>query len=147
MLFKYNITIPLTYNRFAIQSNDPDSELRYEIEHLCEEEFKVVFRTYEIPGYVDGYDFEDIVKVRLYKTDTDNGQTGNIQQKDDFNLICEINGMLVDDDIYARKFSEDIVDRICKRLSLVFIKHNGNRHLYQPRVEARWSKTVFNRCE
>lgn len=147
MLFKYNITIPLTYNRFAIQSNDPDSELRYEIEHLCEEEFKVVFRTYEIPGYVDGYDFKDIVKVRLYKTDTDNGQTDNIQQKDDFNLICEINGMLVDDDIYARKFSEDIVDRICKRLSLVFIKHNGNRHLYQPRVEARWSKTVFNRCE
>lgn len=70
------------------------------------------------------------MKVRLYKTDTDNGQTGNIQQKDDFNLICEINGMLVDDDIYARKFSEDIVDRICKRLSLVFIKHNGNRHLY-----------------
>lgn len=99
MLFKYNITIPLTYNRFAIQSNDPDSELRYEIEHFCEEEFKVVFRTYEIPGYVDGYDFEDIV------------------------------------------------DRICKRLSLVFIKHNGNRHLYQPRVEARWSKAVFNRCE
>lgn len=55
--------------------------------------------------------------------------------------------MLVDDEIYARKFSEEIVDRICKRLSLVFIKHNANRHLYQPRVEAMWSKAVFNCCE
>lgn len=147
MIFKYDITIPLTYNRFAIQSNDPDSELRYEIEQLCEEEFKIVFRTYEVPGYGDGYYFKDIVKVRLYKTGMDNGQVGYIQRKDDSKLICEINGMLVDDEIYARKFSEKIVDRICKRLSLVFIKHNDNRHLYQPRVEPMWSKAVFNRCE
>lgn len=147
MIFKYDITIPLTYNRFAIQSNDPDSELRYEIDQLCEEEFKVVFRTYEVPGYGDGYDFKDIVKVRLYETGTDNGQTGNTLRKDDSKLICEINGMLVDDEIYARKFSEEIVDRICKRLSLVFIKHNANRHLYQPRVEAMWNKAVFNHCE
>lgn len=147
MVFNYDITIPLTYNRFAIRSNDPDSELRYEIEQLCEEEFKVVFRTYEVPGYGGGYDFKDIVKVRLYETSTDNEQSGNFQRKDDFKLICEINGMLVDDEIYARKFSEEIVDRICKRLSLVFIKHNANRHLYQPRVEAMWSKAVFNCCE
>ena len=32
MVFNYDITIPLTYNKFAIRSNDPDSELRYEIE-------------------------------------------------------------------------------------------------------------------
>lgn len=147
MIFKYDIKIPLTYNRFAIRSNNPDSELRYEIDQLCEEEFKIIFRTYEVPSYGDGYDFEDVVKVRLYKTDTNNGQTGNIRQKDVSELMCEINGMLVDDEIYARKFSEDIIDRICKRLSLVFIKHNDNRHLYQPRVEAMWSKAVFNRCE
>lgn len=144
MVFIYDITIPLTYNRFAIRSNNPDSELRYEIEQLCEEEFNVVFRTYEVPGYGSGYDFKDIVKVRLYETSADNEQSGNSQRKDDSKLICEINGMLVDDEIYARKFSEEIVDRICKRLSLVFIKHNANRHLYQPRVEAMWSKAVFN---
>lgn len=147
MIFKYNITIPLTYNKFAIRSNNPDSELRYEIEQLCEEEFEVVFRTYEIPGYSGGYDFKDIVKVRLYNTIVDNRRTGNIQWKDDCRLIYEINGMLVDDEIYAKKFSEEIIDRICKRLSLVFIKHNDNRHLYQPRVEPVWSEAVFNRCE
>lgn len=147
MVFKYDITIPLTYNRFAIQSNNPDSELRYKIEQLCEEEFSVVFRTYEVPGHGDGYDFIDIVKVRLYETGADNEQSDNFQHKDDSKLICEINGMLVDDEIYARKFSEEIVDRICKRLSLVFIKHNANRHLYQPRVEPMWSKAVFNRYE
>lgn len=146
MIFKYDITIPLTYNRFAIRSNDSDSELCYEIKHLCEE-FKVVFTTYEVPGYSGGYCFKDIVKVRLYKTGTENEQAGKIQRKDDSKLICEINGMLVDDEIYARKFSEKIVDRICKGLSLVFIKHNDNRHLYQPRVEAMWSKAVFNCCE
>ena len=147
MIFKYDIKVPLTYNRFAIRSNDPNSELHYEIEQLCEEEFKAVFRTYEVPSRGDGYDFEDIMKIRLYNTDTNSGQTDNIWQKDVSELICEINGMLVDDEICARKFSEEIVDRICKRLSLVFIKHNDKRHLYQPRVEAMWSKAVFNCCE
>lgn len=147
MIFKYDITIPLTYNRFAIQSNNQTSELCYEIEQICEEEFKETFRTHEVLGYGDGYDFEDIVKVKLYKTSTDNVQVGNNQWKDASQLICEINGILVDDEIYARKFSEKIVDIICKRLSLVFIKHNDNRRLYQPRVEAMWSMAVFNRCE
>ena len=147
MIFKYNITVPLTYNEFEICSNNPNSELLYEIERLCEEEFKVVFRTYEVPGYGDGYDFDDIVKVRLYSTIVDNNQTGNIKRKNDYRLVCEINGMLVDDEIYAKKFSEEIIDRICKRLSLLFIKHNDNRHLYQPRVEPVWSEAVFNRCE
>ena len=147
MIFKYDITIPLTYNRFEILSNNPASEIHYEIEQTFEEEFKEVFRTYEVPGYSEGYDFKDTVKVKLYKTNTANGQAGNNRGNDAPNLICEINGMLVDDEIYARKFSEKIVDRICKRLSLVFIKHNNNKHLYQPRVEALWSKAVFNRCE
>lgn len=140
MIFKYDITVPLTYNRFAIQSNDPDSELCYEVEQCYEEELKVVFRTFEFSSYGDGYDFEDTVKVKLHKTGIGNEQ-------DDAKLICEINGMLVDDDIYARKFSEKVVNRICKRLSLVFIKHNANRHLYQPQVQAMWSKAVFKRCE
>jgi len=147
MIFKYNITIPLTYNKFVIRSNNPDSELRYEIEQLCEEEFKVVFRAYEVPGHGDGYDFEDIVKVRLHETIGGNRQISNIQRNDDHQLICEIDGMLVDDEIYARKFSEEIIERICKRLSLVFIKHNDNRHLYQPRVEPMWSEAVFKRNE
>lgn len=147
MIFKYNITIPLTYNKFAIHSNNPDSELRYEIVKLCEEEFKVVFRTYEVPGYGDGYDFEDIVKIKLHANISDNRKSSAFQEKDDYRVICEIKGMLVDDEIFAKKFSEEIIDRICKRLSLVFIKHNANRHLYQPRVEPVWSEAVFNRCE
>lgn len=147
MIFKYNITIPLTYNRFVIQSNNPDSELRYEIAEFCEEEFKVVFRTYEVPGYVDGYDFEDDVKIKILANISDKRGCGTLQEKGNCRVICEIKGMLVDDEIYAKKFSEEIVDKICKRLSLVFIKHNANRHLYQPRVEPVWSEAVFNRCE
>ena len=58
-------------------------------------------------------------------------------------LVCEIKGLLVDDEIYARKFAEDITDRICKELSVVFIRHNANRLLFQPRVEAAWSMARF----
>lgn len=147
MIFKYNITVPLTYNKLAIQSNNPDSELRYEIAEFCEEEYNVVFRTYEVPGYVDGYDFKDDVKIKIYANSSDKRGSGTRQEKDNCRVICEIKGMLVDDEIYAKKFSEEIVHKICKRLSLVFIKHNVNRHLYQPRVEPVWSEAVFNRCE
>lgn len=147
MIFKYNITIPLTYNRLAIQSNNPDSELRYEITEFCEEEFKVVFRTYEVPGHVYGYDFEDDVKIKIHANISDKRGSGTLQEKDNCRVICEIKGMLVDDEIYAKKFSEEIVDKICKRISLIFIKHNANRHLYQLRVEPVWSEAVFSRCE
>lgn len=146
MIFKYDIKIPLTYNKFEIRSNNPDSELGFEFEEICEE-FKIVFRTNEVLGYSEGYDFKDVVKIKLYKNNSDNNGTDNIHKKYDSELICEMNGILVDDEIYAKKISEEIIDRICKRLSLVFIKHNANRHLYQPRVEPVWRKAVFNRCE
>ena len=101
MIFKYNITIPLTYNRLAIQSNNPDLELRYEITEFCEEEFKVVFRTYEVPGYVYGYHFEDDVKIKIHANISDKRGSGTLQEKDNCRVICEIKGMLVDDEIYA----------------------------------------------
>lgn len=147
MIFNYNIILPLTYNMFEIQSNVPDSELRYEISELCEEEFKIIFRTYEIPGCVNGYDFENVIKVKLYTNSFDNTEKLSLKNKDNCRITCEIEGMLVDDEIYAKKFSEEIVDRLCKRLSILFIKHNANRHLYQPRVEPIWSEAEFKCCK
>lgn len=147
MVFKYNITVPLTYNKFALRSNNPESELYYEITESCEEEFQIIFRTYEVPGYGDGYDFRDTIKIKLHANVSDNREPGTLREKHDYRVICEIKGMLVDDEIYAKKFCEEIIDKICKRLSLVFLKHNANRHLYQPRVEPVWSEAVFNRSE
>lgn len=147
MVFKYNITVPLTYNKFALRLNNPESELYYEITESCEEEFQIIFRTYEVPGYGDGYDFRDTKKIKLHANVSDNREPGTLREKHDYRVICEIKGMLVDDEIYAKKFCEEIIDKICKRLSLVFLKHNANRHLYQPRVEPVWSEAVFNRSE
>lgn len=143
MLFTYNVTVPLTYNRFAILSNNPKSELQYKIEHPYEEEFEISFGFDGLSDSDDNYMFKDVFKVKLYKAKTDNDQSSNNQQKDTIEVICEICGLPVTDETQARKWSERIIGRICKRLSLVFIKYNNNRHLYQPRVEAIWSMAVF----
>lgn len=133
MIFKYDIQIPLLYNRYAVQKVIPDREICFKLEPT-NECFSVKFITYEIPGYNDGYPFRDSVCVCL-------------KNAEDHGFICEINGMLVDDEIYAKEFSERIVDRICKRLSFFLCKHNCNLHSFQPRVEAKWSSAIFNRCE
>ena len=142
MIFRYNVTIPLTYNRYAIGSKYPEGEIRYKIEQPCEGKFNIVIITYKIPGFPNGYEFTDAVKVVIRSSEKDNDQ-----QKYDPMLICEIKGMLVDNEIYARKYAEKIIDKICKKLSIVFIKHNDNRYLYQPRVEPLWSKAIFDRSE
>lgn len=143
MIFEYNIKIPLTYNHLSIHTSEPDSELRLKVAD-SEAEFDVVFRTYEIPEKPEGYDFRTKVTVRLHQVENDAAEAGkNMFPK----YICEIRGMLVDDETYARRFAEEISDKICKELSMVFIRHNGNRHLFQPRVEPLWSEAVFERHE
>lgn len=134
MIFSYDIKIPLSYNRYSVNEANPDREIRYELESTNYELIKVQFITYEIPGCTEGYPFNDTVVISL-------SQTGN----QDF--LCEIKGMLVDDEIYAKKFAEKIIDRICKRMSLLLCKSNADRHSFQPRIEAVWSDAIFNRCE
>ena len=143
MVFEYNIKVPLTYNHLSIQTNVPDSELYLEIID-SESDFGVVFKTYEIPNAPEGYDLKTTVTIKLYQAERNAAKAG---KKGVPKYICEIRGMLVDDEFYARKFAEEILDKICKELSMVFIRHNGNRHLFQPRVEPLWSGAVFDRHE
>ena len=145
MIYEFNIKVPLTYNKFAILSNNPDTEHCYGFKESCEESFNEVFTTYEIPGCENGYKFENEIKITLRKNILDNGE--NLELKEDPRLICEINGILVDDERSAKEFAEKIINRICKRLSLVFIKHNYNRHLSQPRVEPVWSEANYSHCQ
>lgn len=133
MVFKYDIQIPLFYNSYSVHETNPDREIHFEIETTYEE-FSVEYISYEIPGYKDGYPFKDTVRVCL-------------RDADDHGFLCEIKGMLVDDEIYAKEFAERIIDRICKRLSFFLCKHNCDRHSFQPRVEAKWSGAIFDRCE
>ena len=142
VIFRYNITIPLTYNRYTIGTNYPEAEIRYKIEQPCEGKIDIVITTYEIPGFPNGYEFKDVVNVVIKSSEKDNDQ-----QKYDPDLICEIQGMLVDDEIYAREYAEVIMDKICKKLSITLIKYNDNRYLYQPKVEPLWSKAIFDRSE
>lgn len=142
VIFRYNITIPLTYNRYTIGTNYPEAEIRYKIEQPCEGKIDIVVTTYEIPGFPNGCEFKDVVKVVIKSSEKDNDQ-----QKYDPDLICEIQGMLVDDEIYAREYAEVIMDKICKKLSITLIKYNDNRYLYQPKVEPLWSKAIFDRSE
>ncbi|SEQ64762.1 hypothetical protein [Butyrivibrio sp. TB] len=143
MIFRYSIIIPLAYNRFDINSSNPDSESRFKLDDRITESF-------DISGSHDGYVFKDTLTISLFTT------TGQVKGREMASVLndsvdpyftCEIDGLLVDDEKYARQYAEKIVNKLCKELSLLIIKHNSNRHLYQPRVEPNWSRAEWNRDE
>ena len=141
MVFAYCVTVPLTYNRFTIYSNNPTSEIEFKIENV-ETTVENPIKTCELSTCDNGMGFNNAVKVRLYSINLHEGDS----TKEHYNkLFCEISGLLTDDETYARHFVEKVIDRICKELSLVFIKHNANRQSYQPRVEALWSRAEWGR--
>ena len=138
MIYQYDVKIPLTYNRFALPSAIKgvlSDEVMYEFPD-SETEVDVLFRTYDIPGYEGGYDFPDKVKIGLHKS-----------VLPDAPFLCEVTGLLVDDEIYARKFARQIADNICKELSFVLMKHSPNVYLHQPRAEALWDKAQWSSRE
>lgn len=146
MIYKYDVIVPLIYNRHELYTKHPDSENRFEFDSPVTYQFKIGFLTYDIPGSTEnGYLFRDSVSVKLYNVYEEERESAvkrNPEVKPEF--ICEINGLLVDDEIYARKFAEEIADKICKELSFVLIRHNHNRYYIQPRVEAAWSRARFS---
>ena len=148
MIYKYNVSIPLMYNRFDINSTIPDSEARYELDEVAKSNINVVFQTYEIPGLSEGVDFEDKVEVILRsthgETPDNQGRAASFSNLVDPYITCEIKGVLVDHEKYAKQYVEKIVNKICRELSFVFVSHNANRHLYQPRVEPNWSRTKWD---
>ncbi|SFP39515.1 hypothetical protein SAMN04487928_101230 [Butyrivibrio proteoclasticus] len=152
MIYSYNVKVPLSYNCFEINTYKPDLETRFEIENEVVTEINVVFRAYDITGYPEGYDFRDTLEIRLYTTRDENldkvtGMTASIKGAVAPYITCEINGILVDGEEYAIKFAEEITGKICKEVSLVLIRHNFNRHLFQPRIEPNWRMAVWNHSE
>lgn len=150
MVYKYDVIVPLIYNRHELYTKHPNMEHRFELDSGVSHSIKVKFVTFEMPGLdEEGYTFEDSIDVKVYNTyETDDDVHGRESgRRVSPELICEINGLLVDDELYARRLAEEILDRICRELSFVFIRYNSNRHLFQPRVEAAWSRAIFKRDE
>lgn len=146
MIFQYNIKIPLTYNTHAIKSNT-ESELHYEIQDLCEVTYSIEINKRIGLDYIEGDKFVNTLKIKIHPNGNNNNTFGSCKMKEYYRILCELDGILAEDEIYAKKFSEGIVDRICKRLSLVLNKHNDNQHLYQPRVEPVWRSAEINHRE
>ena len=86
---------------------------------------------------------ETFLKIKVYSTYEETGE-GEREPRLSAEMICEINGLLVDEEIYARKFAEKIAYKLCKELSLSFMRHNSNRHIFQPRVEPAWIRANFS---
>ena len=143
-VFEYFVTVPLTYNRFSIHSNNPTSEIIFKMKDV-EAIIENTLKTCEFSCCDNGPVFKNTVKVKLYSINLDDGDS---TKGDNYKLFCEISRLLTDDETYAKHFVEKIINRICKELSLVFIKHNANRQSYQPRVEALWSQAEWglSRC-
>lgn len=143
MIFEYSVEVPLTYNKFSVITNNPSSEINFRLKNV-ETDFTIEIKTFEIPGCEEGKDFKNTVTVKLYCR---NLSIKAIDKERIPKLFCEITGLLVTAEEFAKKIVEDIINRVCKELSLVFIKHNANRQSYQPRVEALWNQTVWKRKE
>ena len=78
MVHVYTVTIPLIYNRFDIIDPEHTTELRLGLKEEITAEFDTVFRSYDIPGYPDGYDFGDKIRISLYtKNDEEFETTGS----------------------------------------------------------------------
>lgn len=142
MLYQYELKIPLSYNRYDVNEPDPSSEMRFV--------FKGRPKAYVLDvvfSYMDDDDkvtmqFKDRVTIYL-----------DIEKEDDEKehpkpyVTCKIQGLLVEDEKYAKEYAEKIINGVCKGLTLLFLRHNSNRHLYQPRVEAKWRDAIWNHHE
>lgn len=145
MIFEYYVEVPLTYNKFSIVTNNPSSEINYRL-HNVETDLTIEIKSFDIPGCEEGKHFKNTVTVKLYSRDYLTKNI-NIDKEEIPKLFCEITGLLVTAEEYAKQVVEEIINRVCKELSLVFIKHNANRQSYQPRVEALWNQAVWRRKE
>lgn len=142
MVYSYTATIPLIYNRFDIIDLEQNMESRLGIKEEITTEFDIIFRCYNIPAWPDGYVFTDKARITLYtKDDEEYETTGNVVGT---TVYCKIEGLLCDSKKAIKSYTKDIVDKICKELSLVFTHNNYNRHLFQQRVEPNWNSAKWD---
>lgn len=133
IIYKYDVMVPLVYNRFENNVSEHDTEQRLGLKETVSTSFDVIFRSYDIPDVPDGYDFKDKVIITL---------VANSESADGVvapSISCMINGLLCESKTDANVHAKILVGRICKELSLVFSEFNFNRHISQPRVEGDWS--------
>lgn len=131
MLYSFSVKMPLVYNSSSVRSKIPETEMFYGLEREYEENCDIIFRSFEIPGYEEGYVFRDVINMRLCQTDQDDN-LGII-------LVFEMNGILACNEEQAQVISERIVNKLCRKLSVVFARYNSNCHCFHPRVEVTWS--------
>ncbi len=145
MIYKYNLMVPLIYNRFNIIDSEHDTELRLGLKEEVCASFEVIFRSYDIPSHPDGCDFKDIAQIKLFTwNDEDYESTGSTI---DTKIHCMILGLICENKREAKKYIKEIVDKICKELSLVFSRYNHNRHLFHPRIEPDWNSAKWDEKE
>ena len=133
LLYFYNIKIPLIYNKFDIISLNPNSEFRFDLDGVAEEN---IFYN-DISVCENNSSINEEIKIRLYCTHDENYSSNKMP--DSF-ITCECEGIVAKDRYFAIEKVVKIIDMICKRLSFIFNRHNHNRHLFQPRIEANWEK-------
>lgn len=147
MVYQFNVIIPLTYNRYAVYYMNPDSEYRIGLDSpaIYSYDTHINIPASDFGGTNESViSFDEKVEIRI---------TSHIEScymgKESRDLLvspeltCEIKGILAENEERARTSAEDIINKICKGLSLVFIRYNCNRHNYQPRVEGVWNRATF----
>ena len=132
-LYVYNIKIPLIYNKFDIISLNPNSEFRFDLDGVAEEN---IFYN-DISVCENNSSINEEIKIRLYCTHDKNYSSSKMPNPF---IICEVEGIIAENRYFDIEKIVKIIDTICKRLSFIFNRHNYNRHLFQPKIEANWGK-------
>lgn len=142
MLFRYRVELKLNYNRVALYDRTPDSEFRVEIER------PFVWNINQSISFAESADgritYTDTFKIAVSSV-WENSIEPNPRPESYFKMV--IDNVLGETKEDASIYLVDVVDRICKNLTLEINRHNCNRHLYQPRVEADWEHAVWNSQE
>ena len=66
MLYSFSVKMPLTYNSSSVRSKIPETEMFYGLEREYEENCDIMFRSFEIPGYEEGYVVSDLMNCPVF---------------------------------------------------------------------------------
>lgn len=150
MLRTCSLKVPLMYNTHDIKIS-PNRDITSERHFIFEEKpkdcvFNSKFRYIRSDGSLASeYQQEAVISLFTEEESKEKNKEGTKKGYDqEDQLFCEIKGLLVSDERYAYTIAEDLVNKICKQLSLLISRHNSDQQNIQPRVEPNWHKAVWN---
>lgn len=132
----YTLRIPLTYNTYSIDSPRSDTQLIMGLDQDIS--FTEVFPVHEL--IPDGTPFHSQAIWRISITC---GQEEGMDVLPRREFFLHIDGIAAHSQEEAGEMLQPFLHRVCRSLSMMITRANGNKHLFQPRVEPQYSRAEW----